>query len=143
MRKVILIAALSGASLFAQLDAVHSEPNLEKRSELALLHANAAIDRARTLYKEGKQAQFEAAVQEIVDAVELSRTSLQQTGKKARRHPKHFKRAELKTRELVKRLDTLETDVGLEQRPVVTAAKKHVSAINDDFVVQIMTKKKS
>ena len=139
----LLLAALCAVPLLADLKTVAAEPNLEKRSELALEHANMMVDAARSSYKSGQAQQFEDALKEIVQAVELSSDSLKATGKAARRHPKFFKRAEIKTRSLLKRLETLETDVELDERPVVTAAKRRVGAINDDLVLQIMTKKKS
>jgi hypothetical protein len=141
--KALLLAALLTLPALADLKFVQSEPNLEKRSELALEHANSLVDTARIAYKNGKHADFEAAIKEIVEAVELSSASLTATGKNARRHPKHFKRAELKTRALVRRLDLLETEVGLDDRTPVHDAKIRIGHINDDLVLQIMTKKKS
>ena len=39
---------------------------------------------------------------EIQEAVELAHEALSATGKHARRNPKHFKRAEIQTRNLLK-----------------------------------------
>ena len=141
--RTLLLAFCLVCPMLADLKTVQSEPDLEKRSELALDHANSLIDVARTAYKDGKQSGFEAAVKEIVEAVELSSASLKATGKNARKSPKHFKRAELKTRALTKRLGSLAEEVSLEDRGLVAGAKSRVEAINDDLVVQIMTKKKS
>ena len=46
MRLAVLSLLLIGI-LRADLDAVRSEPNLEKRSEKAMLNAEAALDSAR------------------------------------------------------------------------------------------------
>lgn len=139
----LLLLALLACPLLADLKTIASEPNLEKRSELALEHANNLIDTARSEYKSGKSQEFENALKEIVQAVELSSDSLRATGKAARRHPKFFKRAEIKTRSILKRLETLETEVALDDRHLVAAVRKRVGAVNDDLVIQIMTKKKS
>jgi hypothetical protein len=125
----------------ADLAAVRNEPNLERRSDLALEQANLLIDEIRAAYKEAKLDDYKARLRDLVAAVELSHESLRATGKSARKSPKYFKRAELKTRALLKRIDTLEKDVSFDDREPVVEAKKRIEAINDDLVVQIMTRK--
>jgi hypothetical protein len=127
--------------LQASLDAVKAEPNLEKRAAKALDNADEQIGVAKKAYDDGEQQAFLAAVNEVAESVELSYQSLSDTGKRARRDPKHFKRAELKTRTLIRRLDGLEKAVGLEDREQVSAALKKVHEIHDQLVTDIMTKK--
>ena len=126
----------------ADLNEVLAEPKLERRSEMALANADAELDRARAAYSSGKSDEFKSAINEAVRSVEVSHESLIATGKAARRHPKYFKSAEQKTRNLLKRLTTLENEVSLEDREFVEKARKQVESINDDLVMQIMTKRK-
>src|SRR5579863_10281846 len=91
--------------LVLDLNSVKAELNLARRSELALANANKAIDTAREAYEANDATKMQAALEEIADSVNLSYQSLIDTGKDARRNPKFFKRAELKTGELIRRLN--------------------------------------
>src|SRR5579862_4283096 len=101
------------------LAAVRTEPNLERRSDLALDNANAACDAARDAYNAGDAAKTETALDEVEASVDLAYQSLQETGKDARRNPKSFKRAELKTRQLLRRLEGLRDSFAAADRALV------------------------
>ena len=126
--------------LRADLSQVRAEPNLEKRSELALEYANAALNQAKKAYEE-TSTDFPTQMDEVRQAVELSYQSLHDTGKAARRSPKYFKRAEMRMRALIKRLDNLEREVGLEDRLPVDEAKKRIIQVHDQVLFDIMSKK--
>ena len=127
--------------LHAELDAVKAEPNLEKRSALALLNADSQIDAAKKAYEAADRESFTRAIDEVIASVDLSYDSLEDTGKRARRSPKHFKRAELKVRGLIRRLDGIEREVALDDRAPISNALKRLHEVHDKLVVDIMTKK--
>src|SRR5262245_36578165 len=103
-------------ALAFDLAAVKSEPNLEKRSDRALDNANVALDAARDAYNNGDYDQSQAQLDEVGASVDLAYESLTQTGKDPRRSPKWFKRAELRTRELLRRLEGLRDTVSFADR---------------------------
>lgn len=118
---------------------VLAEKDLEKRSELAL---KAADDQITAASKD--PADVKALMQYLADIEELSRfsyKSLQDTGKRASRSPKYFKRAELKLRTMMRRLDTLEQEVAAEDRPAVGKLRTTMSEIRDHILHAIMSKK--
>lgn len=82
----------------AQLDQARAEPNLEKRSKLALDNAVVALKAAREAYRSGDTAGANAKAEEIEESVDLAYTSLTQTGKNPRKSPRWFKHAEMETR---------------------------------------------
>ena len=143
MLKVLLLLALaaSSAPVLADVKAVMAEPDLEKRSQLAIQHAMKELDSARTAYSEDKMDDFKRLVTEIGDLAEISYKSLQDTGKKARRSPKWFKRAELSMRTLLRHIDGLEKDVSIEDRELVDATQKRVESVHQQLLHDIMTKK--
>src|ERR1700683_2663707 len=100
MMYLILVLALA-----FDLTSVTTEPNLEKRSERALDYANLALDAARDHYNAGDYDKSQNDLQEVRDSVDLAYQSLSDTGKDPRKDPKFFKRAELRTRELLRRLE--------------------------------------
>jgi hypothetical protein len=129
-------------ALAFDLGSVKLEPNLERRSELAMDNANAALDAAREAYNTSDASKMEGALREVGDSVELAYQSLTETGKDARRSPKFFKRAELRTRELLRRLDGLHQAVDFESRAYVEEILDQVSKVHDDLLKGIMSKKK-
>jgi len=73
-------------------------------------------------------------LKEFQGAVDLSVDSLQATGKNARRNPKHFKRAELRLRDLLRRLETFKRDMSFDDRPVLDGVLEHVGKKIDELV---------
>lgn len=146
---VLLIPALFAISavlcLAAEpetLEDVRAERNLETRSRLALEYAHAALDRAIKTYLDGDPKAGLQLLAEIRQAVELSQESLQATGKAPSRNPKHFKRAEIETRALLRELENAERQVNFDDREHVRVIYDRVEEINRELLLGIMTKPK-
>ena len=127
--------------LAVDLASVRSEPNLERRSELALDYANQSLDAARDSYSAGDAGKMQAALGEAAEAVDVMYQALSDTGKNPRNN-KYFKRAELRTRELMRRLDGLSHLVSVDDRDPVTKLREHIAEIHDNLLKGIMSKKK-
>jgi hypothetical protein len=127
--------------LASDLAAIKLEPNLERRSERALENASAAMDAARDAAGAGELEKIKAGLEELRDSVDLAYQALVDSGKSARRNPKFFKRAELKTRELMRRLEGLAQAVDSDDRPLVETVRGRVSKVHDDLIEDIMQKK--
>jgi hypothetical protein len=127
--------------LNADLTSVKAETNLERRSDLALDYANAVLDAARDAYNSGDAAKLQAALDDAGSSVELSYQSLEETGKNARNN-KHYKHAELRTRELLRRLDGLREMVGAEERSMVEKVRERVAEVHENLLKGIMSKRK-
>ncbi len=135
-----LVLALS---LAFDLTTVKSEPNLEKRSELALEHANAALDEARDDYNAGNVDKTEGALREMCDSVEVAYDALTNTGKDPRKDPKFFKRAELRTSELLRRLESLAPSMSGVDHGTLDNVRARISAVHDNLLKGIMSRKKN
>ena len=127
--------------LVFNLASVRNEPNLEKRSELALDNANTALDQAREAYQAGDGKQVEAALGEVAESVTLAYQSLDETGKDAHRS-RFFKRAELRTRELVRRIEGLREAASFEDRSQFERVRDKVADVHDNLLKRIMGKRK-
>lgn len=128
--------------LFAMdLSTIKSEPNLERRSDLALDYASIALDGARDSYSSGDTAKWKTSLDEVRDAISLSYQSLEESGKNAR-NDKHFKKAELKTHEILRRLDGLRDQAGFEDRETIEKIRAEVSRVHDELLQKIMSRKK-
>ncbi len=124
------------------LASITAEPNLERRSERALDNADRSITTAREAYVAGNSAGAATALEEVVASAELSSQALSGTGKSPRRSPKYFKRAELRLREMLRRLDSLENEFDASDRAMVVRAKERLHQVHDDLLNGIMSKKK-
>lgn len=128
-------------SLALDLAAIRQEPNPERRSERATDNAMAAMNEARDASIAGDFAKMKAELEELRESVDLVHQSLEESGKRGHRNPKYYKRAELKTRELMRRLDGLEQAVDLDQQSIVKSVRESVSKVHDDLIQEIMRQK--
>lgn len=129
--------ALVVLMLAFDISAVKTEPDLEKRSELALANADRQVDEARTAYREGDLRKVDAALEELRDSANLSLESLEQAHKKARNN-KYYKRAELKVRALLRRLSGLRDELGLDDRKQVEAVRQSLQEVHERLLSAIM-----
>ena len=140
---IALLAAFSAASLWAiDLASVQQEPKPERRNQLALESANSALDAARTAYQANDLAATRASLDEAAEAVSLAYSSLKQTCKEARRDPKLFKRTELATRQMLRRIEGMAESMSFEDRSLVDKLRERVTAIHENLLQDIMAKKK-
>jgi hypothetical protein len=121
---------------------LQAEPNLEKRARAALNNAEEALKQAREAYKNGDTAAAESRLEEVEQSVALADSTLKQTGKNPSRSPKHFKYAELRTRDLLLKLDGFRDDMSVADRPAIERVIATVQKIHDALLEGIMGKKK-
>ena len=83
----VLLALGAVAILHADLKKALAEPDLEKRSKLALENAFAAYQAARNAYQKGEMQQVQASIDEVEQSVDLGYQSLNDTGKNPAQKP--------------------------------------------------------
>jgi hypothetical protein len=126
----VLAGVLAAAgSLHADLKQAMAEPNLERRSKLALDNAAAAYQTARAAYDNAA---------EITESVDLAYASLMKTGKDPRKSPKWFKQAEIETRNLLRRIETFQQQMSFADRELLDKTKAKVQQVHDDLLVGLM-----
>jgi hypothetical protein len=126
---------------FADITSVKTEPDPNRRSEMALVNADAKIDEARQAYQAGNETAEDAAIQEVADSVTLCYASLEQTHGEPRKN-RYYKHAELKVSVLMRRLSGFRDEVGFEFRPRVEAVLQKLSDIHDQLISDIMSRRK-
>jgi hypothetical protein len=134
--------AVGSAPLRADLKTAMAEPDLGKRSKLALDNAGAMLKAVREAYNAGEREKVAEAAKEYVASVDLASDSLKATGKNPRKSPKWFKQAEIATRDLLKKLDTLQRDLSFEDRDVLEKAKARTQEVHDELLLGLMEGKK-
>lgn len=142
MRRAVTVSLgmilLAAGGLRADLQQAKAEPNLEKRSKLALDNAEQALKDAREAYAKGEDARVEALAKEILESVELAETSLRETGKNPRKSPKWFKHGEIVTRDLAQRLDAFQQEMNVADRPMLDAVKAKVQQVHENLLLGVM-----
>jgi hypothetical protein len=141
MTLAVLLLAFTGL-LRADLAEARAEENLEKRSELAMKNAGDALDRARDAYRKADETGVKAALAEYEESIELCRQSLEDSGRNARKKPKYFKKAEIGARQLSRRLDTLRSEMSVDDRPAIDPMIEKTHQFQESILAAIMGKKK-
>lgn len=139
---MVLCALLLAAPVRADLTAVQKESKPDKRAKLALENAERAFKSAQDEYRAGRIKESLAAFQEVSDSVMLADDSLKQTGKNPSKSPKNFKDAEIRTRELLRRMDEFSQQMNFDDRPALEQVRGTVQKIHDDLLLGIMGHKK-
>jgi hypothetical protein len=137
-----LLALSAAAPLRADLKKALAEPDLGKRSKLALDNAFAAYQAARDAYRKDDMQQTQASIDEVGQSVDLAYQSLDDTGKNPRKSPTWFKKAELATRDLSRRLASFEDEMSYPDRPMLEKLKARVQQVHDDLLLGLMEGKK-
>ena len=135
---LVALVSTIGVARADDLAEARAEPNLEKRARLALDQSAAALEAARSDYQKGDTDRVGADAAKIADSVDLAFLSLNQTGKDPRKSPRWFKYAEIQTRGLLRRLDTLERDMNFADRPLLEKAKTEVQQVHDKLLLGLM-----
>ncbi len=140
----LLVLSCTLALPAADLSAVQSEPNLEKRSHKALDNAEEAFKSAQTEYLEKNDpAAANTALNELAKSVDLCYQALKDTGKNPSKSPKHFKYAEIKTRELLRKLTDFREQMSVLDRDEIDKVRASVQKVHDDLLAGIMGDKKA
>jgi hypothetical protein len=142
MKRIALaVLLLSGGWLHADLKRAMSESNLEKRSGLALENAAAALKLARAAYDKGDNDQVTKAAAEVLESVDLAATSLEQSGKNPRRSV-WFKKAEISTRDLSRRIQDFQDQMSYVDRPLLDKVKARVQEVHEQLLLGVMEGRK-
>ena len=138
-RLMVVVSLLGSGLTAADLQMAKNEPNLEKRSRLALANADQAVSEAREAYAKQDMKTVEARMGEVRESVELAQTALAATGKKPGRSPGPYKYAETKSRELLKRIAGLRQEMDSDDRERLEPVQNKVQEIHDAWLDGILT----
>lgn len=142
MTRIVLAILLLSAGAHADLKRAMAEQNLEKRSNLALENAAAALKSARAAYDKGDNAAVEKGAAEVLDSVNLAATSLDESGKNPRRSI-WFKKAEISTRDLSRRIQDFQDGMSYVDRPLLDKLKARVQEVHDKLLMGVMEGRKA
>ncbi len=144
MYRIILfaLAMIAPAAASEDLKIAAAEPNAVKRARLALANGERAALKAGAACKGAEYDTCNALLAEVQESVELAHKSLDESGINARRNPKHFKDAEMRTHKILRLVDPLRAYVHPDDLDRFDAVQRRISEINGKFLAAVMGKKK-
>jgi hypothetical protein len=138
----VLTLALAGAGAArADLAKVRAEPRPVQRARMAMDNANDQLGRASKSYKLDGFAAARAALDEVLESVELAKQSLDRTGRNPR-NSNDYKNLELKTRALLRGLGALAESMSFQEREELKPMLDTIQKIHDDTLMAIMEGRK-
>lgn len=146
--KTIIMLLMIGLLLSAQQQSpdpfanILAEPNPEKRYAKALDLAAAEVTAARKKYENGRLEDFRASLILVEKSVRFADETLRGTGKNPAKSPKHFKRAEQKIRDIMRKLLGLEDAVSVDDRTPVRKTHDALQQIQEDIVMDIVGRRR-
>lgn len=136
---IVLVVAALAAGAEGDLASIKADPDLERRADQALEYARDQLKTAEAAYTEKDDLkQTEAGLKGLTEAVQLAYDSLLQTRKNPSKRPKHFKKAEIRTRELMRRLDDFRAQMSADDRVMVEPARHELQKVHDALLEGIM-----
>jgi hypothetical protein len=116
-------------------DEVRNQPNPGKRSEVAIEAANRSLDEARESYLGGDSKKGDSEIKEVEALADECLSSVEQANKY-----RYWKKAELKIRQLTRRVESLTDDLGYDQRAKAQELRAHLDQIHDKLLAGVMRK---
>lgn len=134
----LLAAAGSVIEMRADLGPIRAEKNLFRRARRAVENADRMMDTARDAYQKGQRKAMMNALKELDDSLALAYESLKETGRKPRKISNHYKRAEIGSRKLLRRLEDFRDEMSYTDRAPIDEVIKKVQKIHDQLLRDVM-----
>ena len=142
MTVLLALFILLAAPVPSSLDQIKAEPNPERRAKAAIDLAVTAERNAEAAFSSGNQQDVVSQLNTMKASMELTRDSLVVSRKTPGRNPQLYKYFELRSHELLIRLEDFERRMSFEDRDAVAVPRASVQEIHDFWFEGIMGRKK-
>jgi hypothetical protein len=142
MTVLLMLFLLLAAPALVSLDQVKAEPDPERRAKAAIDFAATAERNAEVAFTDGNVQNVVAQLKIMKESMETTRDSLVASRKTPGRNPQLYKYFELRSHELLIRLEDFERRMSFEDRDVVAVTKARVQEIHDFWFDGIMGRNK-
>ena len=139
-RFIFFVFSMAGLA-WADLASIKEDPAADKRAIRALDHAGKMLSNIRDNFAKTSLTGLKEQLAEFSASMELTVDSLAATGKSPAKSPNLFKKTEMQLRLYIRKLKTLEHDLNVEERPLITPVITRLEEIQDNLVQGIMKKK--
>ncbi len=133
-----LLAIAAPAALLADLTKAKAEPNLDRRTRLAMENGVLQLRLASQADKAGDWGKVKSALAEAVESVDLAYASQKATGRNPR-NSRQFKDLEVRLRRLMKTMDDFVRTLPFDQREELAPLAQHIHTVHDELLRSILT----
>lgn len=134
-----LLPAIAPAS--DELDAIRKESSPERRQERALDLMDSSFKQAQEALRENSPPEkIRSLLTLMADAAEYSLTALRDTGKRPSKMTKQYKRGDLRTRELLRKLESFVNALSYDDRPPAEKTKLRIQVVAEEYLIGAMSK---
>ena len=134
---MIWIAIVLLAAGPADLDGIRAMTDAPKRAVKAIDYASQTFTQARDLISAGDFDAAKTALATTAEAAELARDSTQ-----VKRNVGAMKKVEQRSRDLLRRLETLILDLPVDDREAVEPIRQRIRKVQEDVLASIMGRRK-
>ncbi len=139
--RIIFFVFSITVSAWADLASIKEDPAPDKRALRALDYGGKTLSNIRDNLAKTSLTGLKEQLAEFSASMELTVDSLAATGKNPAKSPNLFKKTEMQLRLYMRKLKTLEHDLNVEERPLITPVIARLEEIQDNLVQGIMKKK--
>lgn len=129
---IVLLAAVT-----PNLDRIRLEPDAPKRAVKAIDYAGLCLTEARERVSAGDFEASHEALARMAEAAELARESTH-----VKRNVGAMKKVEQRSRDLMRRLETLKLDFPIDERDAVDPIQQRIRKVQEDVLASIMGRRK-
>ncbi len=138
----LLMLLAAAPTVPTSFDQVKAEPNPARRARAGVNFAAIAERKAEAAFSRSDMKEAVAELNIMKESMEVTRDSLIASRKTPGRDADLYKYAELRSRELLIRLDDLERRLAVEDRELVAVPKARVQEIHDFWFDGIMSRRR-
>jgi hypothetical protein len=142
MTPLFALFLLLAAPAPTSLDQVKADPNPDRRAKEAIDYASVAEKNAETAYAKGELQSVATELKDVTESIDAAQEAFVAGHKTPGRNPGPFKYAEMRSRELLIRLNDLERKMDSSERSVVVDTRAKVQEMHDAWFEGIMGRKK-
>ncbi|MCC7154526.1 MAG: hypothetical protein IT161_08120 [Bryobacterales bacterium] len=143
-RAALLLSLFAFTSGFASddLEAAKKETSPDRRQRRALDLMDASFHQAQDALRENSPPdKVQALLDQMADAAEYSLAALRETGQKPGKMTKQYKRGDLRTRELIRKLESFINAMAYGDRPAAVKTKVRIQVVAEEYLLGAMSRK--
>lgn len=127
------------ATVVTQLDLsqIKTESDPGKRASKAIQYSDQKLSEARQFAADSEFTKMKESLESMAEGVELALEAL-----KIKKNTGNYKKAEVRCREFLRRLETFEIDLPVEERPPAKAVRDRVYNVHEELLSLALGKKK-
>lgn len=126
---------------FDDLESIKKESSPDRQQQRALDLMESLFRQAQDELRDSSPPKkVQATLDQVADAAEFSLNALRESGKKASKMTKQYKRGDLRTRELIRKMESFIVAMQYDDRPAAEKTKVRLQVVAEEYLLGAMSK---